>query len=112
MTRMTGGAHLPATMAVLCGLGGVAGFAKSKSTPSLAAGLALSAAFGASAYMITSTDQVASGYLCGTVASGVMTAAMASRFVKTRSVFPAGVLALIGGLSLAYHGSKYIQWSS
>jgi len=47
---MTGSAHVNYTMAGLLAVGGVAGFAKAKSVPSLVAGLAVGSLFALSAF--------------------------------------------------------------
>jgi len=52
MDRPTGSSHAAFTMAALCGVAGAAGYAKSKSSASLVAGLGIAALYGAGGYQI------------------------------------------------------------
>lgn len=81
----TGSSHITISMAVLCAVGGVSGFAKTGSKPSLLAGLVIGSAFAAAAHMINDPhgdQRVAYGVATG--ASIVLSMAMGARFAKTR----------------------------
>ena len=97
-------------LAALCGIGGVVGFAKKRSAPSLVAGLAFAAAYGFAARTIDSGDG-ALGHGVALGASAALTAAMGSRFVATKKVMPAGMLAAVGVAGGAYNFLKYREWS-
>eukprot|EP00878_Enallax_costatus_P006957 GHUV01007291.1.p1 GENE.GHUV01007291.1~~GHUV01007291.1.p1 ORF type:complete len:111 (+),score=34.35 GHUV01007291.1:177-509(+) len=106
-----GSSHANATLGLLCAAGGVLGFLKKRSMPSLVAGLAFGAAYGASAYIINVGDP-ATGHLCGLVSSLVLTGAMGARFAGTRKVMPAGVMAAAGVLGAVYNFQKHQEWTT
>lgn len=86
------------------------GYLKAKSVPSLVGGLTFGAAFGMTAYVIQTHDAFV-GHSLGATASAVMMGMMGMRYLKTKKVMPAGVLAGSGLLGLAYHAHKARQWA-
>lgn len=110
MSQPTGVSHATLTMGALCAIGGVAGFAKASSKPSLIAGVALSAAFFGASHLINAGDPKL-GFGVATGASAVLAAAMGARYVKTKAIFPAAVMAALGVASSIYHFAKYREWS-
>lgn len=52
MDRATGSSHLAFTLAALCGVGGLAGYVKTRSTPSLIAGLGIGGMYAYGGYLI------------------------------------------------------------
>lgn len=98
-------------LAALCGVGGAVGYAKKGSVPSLVAGAALGAAYGASAYLVQSGDPV-TGFGVGTAASAVLAAAMGARLVRTGKLMPAGVLTALGLAGGYYNLTKYREWTA
>jgi uncharacterized membrane protein (UPF0136 family) len=69
------------------GVGGVMGFARKRSAPSLIAGLSLAVIY-AYSYLKCSGEEQQHGIRAGLVASCLLSAAMLSRAMKTRGVFP------------------------
>ena len=98
-------------MSVLCALGGVIGYLKASSRPSLIAGLSLSSLFAASTYLINRSENPQNAFLMATITSIALAGAMVSRYFKTRAIFPAGFMAVCGVASIAYHANKYSQYS-
>ena len=106
----TGSSHLTFTMAAIVSAGGVMGYVKGRSVPSLTAGLIFGGIFVASGYMINSGREVA-GFRTGLHTSALLAGVMGARFIKHRKVMPAGALAALSLLSSGYHGKKYVEWA-
>uniref|UniRef100_A0A7S0YNV4 Transmembrane protein 14 n=1 Tax=Polytomella parva TaxID=51329 RepID=A0A7S0YNV4_9CHLO len=106
----TGQAHLDITLALLTSVGGAMGYFKKNSVPSLIGGIGFGVAYGTTAYLIQNVDAVL-GHQVGCVTSVALAASMGARFLKTKKVFPAGVVAGAGVLGLAYHIKKYQEWA-
>ncbi|PNH06431.1 Transmembrane protein 14A [Tetrabaena socialis] len=106
----SGEIHLDLALSALTSLGGIMGYVKKKSLPSLLGGLTFGVAFGASAYIIQNQDALL-GHSVGCATSALMLTMMGARFVRTRKMMPAGVLAGTGLIGLAYHAQKARQWS-
>ena len=102
--------HLTFTMATVVGAGGVMGYVKGRSVPSLAAGLIFGGIFAASGYMINNGREVA-GFRTGLHTSALLAGVMGARFIKSRKVMPAGALAALSLISSGYHGKKYVEWA-
>eukprot|EP00128_Syssomonas_multiformis_P003864 Colp12_sorted_trinity150504_noHs@31779 len=102
--------HINNTMAGLVALGGVVGFVKGRSLPSLVGGLVFAGAYGASGYLI-SQNEAYQGFLLGTGASAVLGGVMGRRFLKTRKVMPPGVLTALAAVAGAYNAYKLYEWS-
>lgn len=100
--RLNSSAHPSYTMSGLCIVGGIAGYAKSRSFPSLLSGLALSIVFTYSGLQIQNGDYE-KGHTTGLIGSSILGAGMTVRFIRTRKIFPAGVFGVLGLLSTAYH---------
>merc|ERR1711934_193121 len=101
--------HLNYTMAGILAVGGLAGYAKKRSAPSLVAGLSLGAAYAYAGYLI-SQNEAEQGHLVGTATSGLVLLAMGPRFVKSRKIMPAGILTITSLVGLGYNGMKYNEW--
>uniref|UniRef100_UPI00358E93D6 transmembrane protein 14C n=1 Tax=Myxine glutinosa TaxID=7769 RepID=UPI00358E93D6 len=84
--------------AMLVGTGGIVGYVKAGSVPSLAAGLLFGGLAGAGAYQVS---QDPNNIWLSLAASGVLSAVMGMRFYNSRKLMPAG---LIAGLSLLMVG--------
>ncbi|KXZ54133.1 hypothetical protein GPECTOR_5g233 [Gonium pectorale] len=106
----SGEVHLDLAFAALTTFGGVMGYVRKKSLPSLIGGLAFGLAYGASAYIIQTHDALL-GHQVGAATSAVMAALMGKRFASSRKVMPAGMLAGSGLAGLIYHAHKARQWS-
>ncbi len=112
MDKTPGVSHLATTMAAVCAVGGLAGFAMKKSVPSLVGGLVTGAAFGASAYLISQGgDKTRTGFGVATATSVALSVGMVPRFRKTGKVMPAGALIGLGAISALYHAYKFNEWS-
>lgn len=96
-------------MGVLCIGGGALGYAKKKSVPSLVAGVGLGGAYLASSYLIGEVDAL-QGHAVGLATSVVLTSAMGARFLKSKKLMPAGIMAAAGLLAGVYHGMKIPEW--
>uniref|UniRef100_A0A7R9V9Q8 Transmembrane protein 14C n=1 Tax=Chlamydomonas euryale TaxID=1486919 RepID=A0A7R9V9Q8_9CHLO len=106
----TGQAHLDIALAALCAGGGVVGYLKKGSLPSLLGGVAFSGAYALSGYYINTVDAVR-GHQMGAATSLLLAGVMGARLVKTKKVMPAGLLAGTGALGLLYHLKKYQEWA-
>lgn len=108
--RAPGSAHLSFTMAGVCGGGGVAGYAKARSVPSLVAGLACGGLFLGSGLLIKQGENV-KGHGLALLTSSALVGAVAPRALQTNAKFmPAGLVALLGAGSAAYHAKKTMDW--
>jgi len=99
-----GSSHLNFTLGGLLIGGGIFGYARAKSVPSLAAGVALGGAFIAAG--VTTATKPFQGHVLALVASVITTAAMGSRLYRTHKVMPAGVVLGLGVIGLLYNGRK------
>ena len=110
-----GASHLNITFGSVVLMGGLMGYIKKKSMPSLIAGSVLSSGFFGSAYMInnqnSSSTDVRNAFIIGAVSSLVLGGVMFPRFLKTKAVMPAGVCSLVAALGAAYNGQKAMEWS-
>lgn len=105
---MGGSAHLSFTVgALLCG-GGVAGYVRAKSMPSLIGGLSTGSAMLGSGYLIQSGQDL-EGHGLGFATSSLLFCAMGARFAQTKKALPAA-LAFVAIASAAYHGKKFNDW--
>ncbi|KAI9004802.1 transmembrane proteins 14C-domain-containing protein [Gaertneriomyces semiglobifer] len=99
--------HHPAyTFAGLTALGGAIGYAKTKSRPSLIAGLAFGALFGTAGYLIQNNQDYGVELATGT--SVLLLSAMAPRALKTRKPVPIG-LSTVALLGTYYYGKKIYE---
>ncbi|KAI9016797.1 transmembrane proteins 14C-domain-containing protein [Hyaloraphidium curvatum] len=105
-TRVTGAAHPATALAAVTAVGGVVGYVRGKSVPSLAAGLTFGALYGISARLINENADY--GMELAAATSGVLAGAMLPRGIKTKKPVPLalGVAGLIG---LVYYGNKVYQ---
>jgi len=107
---MGGSAHLAGTMGAVMLAGGVAGYAKAKSVPSLAGGLGAAALFFASAALIQKGDDLR-GHQLALGTSLVLASGMGFRAVKSGKMMPAGAISVINAASAAYQAKKVMEWS-
>jgi uncharacterized membrane protein (UPF0136 family) len=93
----------------LVGIGGAIGYLKKGSTPSLVAGLTFGSLLIGSGVLI-SKNEAFTGHALASATTGIMTAAMAQRFLKTNKFMPAGLIASVGAVGFAYNVKKAIEW--
>lgn len=85
------------------------GYAKKGSLPSLLAGLTFGGLLIGSGVLINK-GECFQGHAVASGATGLMTIAMAQRFFSTGKFMPAGAVATLGALGLAYNVKKAIEW--
>lgn len=105
---MTGEAHLSFTMGGLLAAGGIAGYVKGKSVPSLVAGCCFGTGFVISGWLIRQND-AKRGHMLNLGLSSALLAAMLPRAIKTKAPIPVGVSTL-GAVAAGYSGIKTIEW--
>jgi uncharacterized membrane protein (UPF0136 family) len=104
-----GSAHLNFSLGGLVAVGGAVGYFKKGSVPSLAAGLAFGGLLIGSGVLITKGKSF-QGHALASGVTGLMTLAMGQRFLSTGKFMPAGVVASLGAVGLAYNINKAIEW--
>ena len=109
MDKPTGSSHLNMTLGgVLCA-GGLAGYVKAKSMPSLIAGFGLGALYFGSAVLIN-RGQSEKGHASAIVPSVVLLGAMGQKAVKSGGKPMPAALAVVGALATVYNAKKYLEW--
>ncbi|GIL63045.1 hypothetical protein Vafri_17195 [Volvox africanus] len=106
----SGEVHLDIALSSLTVLGGVMGYVRKKSLPSLLGGLTFGVAYGTTAYVIQTHDAFL-GHSIGCTTSALMATMMGMRLAKTKKVMPAGILTGVGLLGFMYHAYKAKQWA-
>ena len=76
----------------------------------MGAGLVCGSLLISSGVLITSDDPYR-GHLLATGTSGAMALGMGHRYIKTGKFMPAGLVAAVGIVSMAYHAKKTIEWA-
>merc|ERR1712060_706518 len=85
-------------------LGGTMGYARKGSVPSLVGGAGCGAALIGSSVLAPRNPRLA--LILATVISGLLTAGMVPRAIKTKKMMPAGMVALLGIVAFLYNSSK------
>eukprot|EP01063_Lacrimia_lanifica_P035189 TRINITY_DN6647_c0_g1_i1.p1 TRINITY_DN6647_c0_g1~~TRINITY_DN6647_c0_g1_i1.p1 ORF type:complete len:103 (+),score=45.51 TRINITY_DN6647_c0_g1_i1:64-372(+) len=93
--------------ALFVAMGGIMGYAKKKSVPSLVAGLTFASAFAYAAHLQSQGEQL--GCKVGTAASVLLLGAMFPKYLKTKAIMPAGMCSLIGFGTAAVNGYEWSQ---
>mmetsp|Transcript_60502 Transcript_60502/g.174549 ORF Transcript_60502/g.174549 Transcript_60502/m.174549 type:complete len:115 (+) Transcript_60502:93-437(+) len=104
-----GSAHMNFTMGGLVLVGGAMGYLKKGSKISLLAGMTFGGLLIGSGVLITNGESF-KGHSLAAGCTGVMTVAMGHRFLKTGKFMPAGLVASLGAVGLAYNVKKAIEW--
>lgn len=99
--------HPAYTMAALCGIGGVSGYVRRGSVPSLLFGVGLGSAYAYSGKLIQENADY--GIEAAVASSAAVTLAMLPRAITTRKPVPITVTVLGIG-ALAYYGKKYSDY--
>ena len=92
-------------------MGGTVGFLRKNSKASLVAGVVFGSALIGSGVLISQGDHVYEGHLLACGASGIMSLAMGQRFLSSGKFMPAGMVAVLGAVSTAYHIQKALEWA-
>ncbi|KAI8058901.1 transmembrane proteins 14C-domain-containing protein [Thamnidium elegans] len=100
--------HPTYTLAGLCAVGGVVGFAKTRSMPSLIAGLGVGALYGAAGYLIQQNKDY--GHETAVAATTLLGGAMIPRAIKTRKPVPIA-LSVISLAAGTYYVKKVIDYA-
>jgi len=85
------------------------GYLKKGSTMSLVAGVTFGGLLIGSGVLIT-RNECFEGHALGAASTGVMALAMGKRYAATGKFMPAGLVASIGAVGLAYNVKKAIEW--
>jgi uncharacterized membrane protein (UPF0136 family) len=107
--KSTGQAHLAYAVGAAVALGGLAGYARAKSVPSLIAGITFGAGFAACGSAISS-GRFLEGHAGASTLGGILAASMGYRAVTKGKFMPAGAVAGLGAASCAYHTMKLREW--
>ncbi|KAJ3402391.1 hypothetical protein HDV05_008549 [Chytridiales sp. JEL 0842] len=98
--------HTANTLGAVCAIGGLMGYIKGKSVPSLVAGLTFAGLYAYSGYLIKSNADYGAELAAGT--SLLLLGAMGPKALKAKKPVPVtmSLLGLVGG---AYYGTKVYQ---
>ncbi|KAG2233551.1 transmembrane proteins 14C-domain-containing protein [Thamnidium elegans] len=99
--------HPSYLMTALCTAGGIAGYARTRSLPSLIAGVGVGAMFGVAAYTIKENRNY--GHETALTASLIMATSMVPKAIKTSKPFPV-TLAICSVVTGAYYTKKIIEY--
>ena len=89
--------------------GGVAGYAKAGSIPSLIAGVCIGSTLIGAGYTVQKGEDF-QGHALGAVAGWATTAGMGQRFMSSGKFMPAGLVATVGLLTAVYNTKKAKDW--
>eukprot|EP00730_Choanoeca_flexa_P001402 TRINITY_DN10618_c0_g1_i2.p6 TRINITY_DN10618_c0_g1~~TRINITY_DN10618_c0_g1_i2.p6 ORF type:complete len:112 (+),score=14.73 TRINITY_DN10618_c0_g1_i2:2668-3003(+) len=101
--------HVNYTIGGLMAIGGITGYAKKRSVPSLVAGVSIGALYAGSGYMIANGNEQA-GHDLATAVSVVVTALMSKRAASSGKLMPSGAVAAVAALGAVYNGKKSYDW--
>ncbi|CDO56326.1 similar to Saccharomyces cerevisiae YJR085C Putative protein of unknown function [Geotrichum candidum] len=99
--------HPATTMAILCTAGGIAGFVRRRSIPSLAGGLVTGVLFGTSAYLLKKNADW--GLELALAGSAVLAAGSVPRAIRLQKPVPI-FLAVLAGVNGVYYSKKYWEF--
>ncbi|GAM25081.1 hypothetical protein SAMD00019534_082560, partial [Acytostelium subglobosum LB1] len=101
--------HINYTMATLTLAGGIIGYAKAKSIPSLVAGTSFALLYTASGVLIEKNPQMGHGMTA--VISLILASTMGKRAIKTGKIMPGGLVAGAAAATTIYSAKKYYDWT-
>ncbi|KAK9465913.1 transmembrane proteins 14C-domain-containing protein [Lipomyces arxii] len=99
--------HPAFTLAALCTIGGVVGYGRKKSIPSLAGGLATGIVFGVAGYLLKENKEY--GIHTALLGSLLLIGASVPRAIKVKKPVPIG-LSFVGLAAGTYYAQKYQQF--
>lgn len=111
MSNIPGSAHPAFSFGAITIVGGVLGYVRKGSKPSLGAGIVCGSLLIASGVMISGDSQYV-GHSLAAGTSAVMTLGMGQRLLKTGKFMPAGVVSVLAAASMGYHTMKALEWKS
>ena len=109
LAAMGGSAHLNYAAGGLFFAGGVAGYARAASVPSLIGGVVVGATLMGSGYTVSKGNDL-EGHALAAVTGWTVTAGMAQRLMATGKFMPAGAAATVGLLTALYNSKKASDW--
>ena len=109
MSMPTGSSHISIFVGSLSVVAGIVAFYKSESVPSLLGGTGTGSLLLVSAYMMNTGKEYA-GHLLASASSLILAGIGITRYMKLKKMYPTGVMAIVGSLSLAYNMMKTLAW--
>ncbi|KAI7872202.1 transmembrane proteins 14C-domain-containing protein [Spinellus fusiger] len=101
--------HTAFTLAALSATGGVAGFVRTRSIPSLVAGIGVGALYGVAGYLIKENQEY--GHETAVAASVLLAGGMIPRTIKTQFKKPLPiVLSVVSVAAGAYYAKKVVDY--
>eukprot|EP01132_Coremiostelium_polycephalum_P004589 gene4589-5728_t len=100
--------HTNYTLAALTLGGGIIGYVKGKSLPSLIAGTTFAVLYTGLGELIKTEPQLGHGLTAAL--SLVLAGTMGRRALKTKKMMPAGAVSVLGAVAGAYHCKKYYDF--
>ncbi|KAJ3035074.1 hypothetical protein HDV00_004338 [Rhizophlyctis rosea] len=101
--------HHPAyTLAGLTAVGGIIGYSRTRSTPSLIAGLSFGALYAVSGYLLKENKDY--GVELASATSLLLLGAMGPRAARTRKPVPT-LLSVVGLAGAGYYGKKWYEFN-
>ncbi len=111
MGKIPGAAHPAFGFGAITIVGGVLGYVRRGSKPSLGAGVVCGGLLVASGVMISGDgDTQFGGHSLAAGTSALMTLGMGHRLLKTGKFVPAGLVSVIAAASTGYHTMKALEW--
>lgn len=101
--------HPANTLAGLCALGGIIGYARKGSVPSLVGGLAVGAVYGYAGYLLKQNRN--GGIEMALLGSVLLLGAGLPRAIKVQKPMPIALTA-VALLSLTYYGKKWVDFNT
>jgi len=104
-----GSAHPAFGFGAITIAGGLLGYVRKGSKPSLGAGVVCGGLLIASGAMISGGSQY-NGHSLAAGTSALMTLCMGHRLLKTGKFMPAGMVSVLAAASMGYHMNKAFEW--
>jgi uncharacterized membrane protein (UPF0136 family) len=102
--------HLNESLSYMMIGGGLLGYLKQKSIPSLVGGLSIGLLFKLSSYWIQE-GRYEQGHGLAASVSLATQGLMGQRYLKTRKIMPAGLIAAFASIGFGYNAYKYVKFA-